>query len=67
MLQNQFSPKGLYLTRPSIMHYTTTREELDEAANKVFEMFISGKVKTKISKNILLKILLKLIKDLEEF
>ena len=28
-------PKGLYLTRPSIMQYTTTREELDEAANKV--------------------------------
>ena len=27
-------PKGLYLTRPSIMQYTTTREELDEAANK---------------------------------
>ena len=32
------APKGLYLTRPSIAHYTATREELDEAANKLFEM-----------------------------
>ena len=46
-------PKGLYLTRPSIAHYTTTREELDEAANKVFEMASSGKVKLKFLKNIL--------------
>ena len=38
------APKGLYLTRPSIAHYTTTREELDEAANKVFEMFIKKKI-----------------------
>ena len=26
------APKGLFLTRPSIAHYTATREELDEAA-----------------------------------
>ena len=48
-------PKGLYLTRPSIMQYTTTREELDEAANKVFEMFISNKFKLNIFKKILHK------------
>ena len=29
------APKGLYLTRPSIAHYTSTRGELDEAANKL--------------------------------
>ena len=28
------APKGLYLTRPSIAHYTSSREELDEAAKK---------------------------------
>ena len=33
------APKGLYLTRPSIAHYTSTRKELDEAAKKVFEMY----------------------------
>ena len=31
------APKGLFLTRPSIAHYTATRKELDEAANKLFE------------------------------
>ena len=30
------APKGLFLTRPSIAHYTATREELDEAASKLF-------------------------------
>ena len=58
-------PKGLYLTRPSIMQYTTTREELDEAANKVFEMASSGKVKVKISKKYNLKDIAQAHKDLE--
>ena len=58
-------PKGLYLTRPSIMQYTTTREELDEAANKVFEMASSGKVKVKISKKYSLKDIAQAHKDLE--
>ena len=31
------APKGLYLTRPSIAHYTATREELDEASGKLFQ------------------------------
>ena len=39
------APKGLYLTRPSIAHYTSTRNELDEAAKKVFDMFIEKKNK----------------------
>ena len=58
-------PKGLYLTRPSIMQYTTTRDELDEAANKVFEMASSGKVKIKISKKYSLKDIAQAHKDLE--
>jgi len=58
-------PKGLYLTRPSIMQYTTTREELDEATNKVFEMASSGKVKVKISKKYHLKDIAQAHKDLE--
>jgi len=44
------APKGLYLTRPSIAHYTSTREELDEASNKLFEMVKSGSVKVEIFK-----------------
>ena len=58
-------PKGLYLTRPSIMQYTTTREELDEATSKVFEMILTGKVKVKISKKYSLKEISKAHFDLE--
>ena len=49
------APKGLYLTRPSIAHYTSTREELDEASNKLFEMVKSGAVKVEIFKKYPLK------------
>ena len=59
------APKGLYLTRPSIAHYTTTREELDEAANKVFEMFISKKFELNIFKKYSLTDIVKAHQDLE--
>ena len=49
------APKGLYLTRPSIAHYTSTREELDEASNKLFEMVKSGAIKVEIYKKYSLK------------
>ena len=49
------APKGLYLTRPSIAHYTSTRGELDEASNKLFEMVNSGAVKVEIFKKYSLK------------
>ena len=59
------APKGLYLTRPSIAHYTSTKEELDEAANKVFEMFISNKFKLNIFKKYSLNEIVKAHQDLE--
>ena len=59
------APKGLYLTRPSIAHYTTTREELDEAANKVFEMFKTKKFSLKIFKKYSLTEVVKAHEDLE--
>ena len=59
------APKGLYLTRPSIAHYTTTREELDEAANKVFEMFKTKKFNLKIFKKYSLLEIVKAHQDLE--
>ena len=59
------APKGLYLTRPSIAHYTTTREELDEAANKVFEMFNTKKFSLKIFKKYSLSEVVKAHEDLE--
>jgi len=60
------APKGLYLTRPSIAHYTTTREELDEAAKKVFEMFLNKKFKLNIFKKYPLTDIINAHKDLEE-
>ena len=42
--------KGLFFTRPSIAHYTTTREELTESAKKVFDAVLSGKFKVEIFK-----------------
>ena len=59
------APKGLYLTRPSIAHYTSTREELDEAANKVFEMFITKKIKLEIFKEYPLESIINAHEDLE--
>ncbi len=59
------APKGLYLTRPSIAHYTATREELDEAAHKVFEMFIKKKFSLKIFKKYSLKEIVQAHSDLE--
>ena len=59
------APKGLFLTRPSIAHYTATREELDEAANKLFEMVRTQKIKIDIFKKYSLKDTVMAHKDLE--
>jgi NADPH2:quinone reductase len=39
---------SLYLTRPSLGHYTITREELQQRAGAVFGMIRSGKLKLRI-------------------
>ena len=59
------APKGLYLTRPSIAHYTTTKEELDEAAGKTFEMFMTKKFNLKIFKKYKLDQVIEAHEDLE--
>ena len=64
-ITKSLAPKGLYLTRPSIAHYTTTREELDEATNKVFEMFKTKKFNLKIFKKYSLLEVVKAHHDLE--
>ena len=43
-------PKGLYFVRPSMGQYLDTREELNEAANTLFEKIISKKIKIEIFK-----------------
>jgi NADPH2:quinone reductase len=43
------SQKGsLFLTRPSLLHYIITREELEQRATDVFNMISSGKLKLRI-------------------
>ena len=58
-------PKGLYLVRPSMQHYLSTREDLDEAAKVMFEKVSSGKVKIKIFKKYKLDQIVDAHKDLE--
>ena len=59
------APKGLFLTRPSIAHYTATREELEEAASKLFEMIKSKKVIVNLFKKYSLNEVVQAHKDLE--
>ena len=53
--KKHIAPKGLYFTRPSIAHYTVTREELANSANTVFEAIKTNKFKIKIFKKFALK------------
>ncbi len=58
-------PKGIYLTRPSGHHYTNTKQEFEEAANKVFEMYIKKKINIKIFKEYKLSEVVDAHRDLE--
>ena len=58
-------PKGLYFIRPSMQHYLSTREEIDEAAKILFEKIGSGKVKIEIFKKYKLENAVQAHKELE--
>ena len=58
-------PKGLYLVRPSMQQYLSTREELDEASKTMFEKISSGKIKIKIFKKYKLEHVIQAHQDLE--
>ena len=58
-------PKGLYFIRPSMQHYLSTREEIDEAAKVLFEKIECGKVKIEIFKKYKLAEVAQAHKDLE--
>jgi NADPH:quinone reductase len=52
----KLAPKGsLFLTRPSLAHYTLDRAELLERADEVFNWTASGKLKLRIEKTFPLK------------
>ena len=46
---------SLFLTRPTLFHYIATRAELENAANELFDMVASGKVKVEIKQRFPLK------------
>ena len=58
-------PKGLYFVRPSMQQYLRNREELNEAANMLFEKIGSGKIKIEIYKKYKLDEVKKAHEDLE--
>lgn len=47
----KLSQKGsLYITRPTLAHYTATREDLEWRANDVLQMIVRGELKLRIHK-----------------
>jgi len=58
-------PKGLYFVRPSMQQYLRNSEELNEAANMLFEKISSGKIKVEIYKKYKLDEVEKAHQDLE--
>ena len=58
-------PKGLYLVRPAMQQYLSTKEELDEASKIMFEKISSGKVKINIFKKYKLDQIVQAHTDLE--
>lgn len=51
----RLAKKGAFLTRPSLAHYTTTREELLWRARELFEAIQSGSVKLRIERELPLR------------
>jgi NADPH2:quinone reductase len=46
---------SLFMTRPTLFHYTATRATMDETANDLFDVVASGKVKIEIGTRFALK------------
>ncbi len=56
---------SLFLTRPSLIHYTTTREDLLESANALFDVVSKGAVKIEVNQTYPLKDAAQAHRDLE--
>ena len=53
---NVLAQKGsLYLTRPTLFTYTSTREQLEQSARELFDVVASGKVKIEVQQRFPLK------------
>ena len=65
-VKKSIQPKGLYFTRPAMWHYLSTRDEMQEGADKIFEAIKLGKIKIKIFKKYRLDEVVQAHKDLED-
>lgn len=59
------APKSLFLTRPSMMQYTITRDELLETAGEVFDNIASGVLRAHVNNTYSLSEAAKAHADLE--
>ena len=64
-VKKDIQSKSLYLTRPTIVHYFTSRNEFQEGANEIFEKVKFGKIKINIVKEYKLKDAKQAHEDLE--
>jgi NADPH2:quinone reductase len=64
-VKKDIQSKSLYLTRPTIGHFFTNRDEFQEGADAVFEKVKFGKIKINIVKEYKLEDVKQAHKDLE--
>ena len=64
-VKKSIQPKGLYFTRPAMGHYLSTKEEIQEGVDKLFERIKLGKIKIEIFKKYRLDDVAQAHKDLE--
>ena len=64
-VKKSIQPKGLYFTRPAMWHYLSTRNEIQEGADKLFEKIKLGKIKIEIFKKYRLDEVIQAHQDLE--
>ena len=50
-LHSTFNPKSLYYTRPTLMHYIKSKEELELSSNKLFSKIKNKEIRPKIFKS----------------
>ena len=55
-LHKTFNPKSLFYTRPTLMHYNLTRDQLENSSNLLFKKIINKDIKEHIFKIIPLKL-----------
>jgi len=64
-VKKMIQPKGIFFTRPTMWHYLSTKNEIAEGTEKLFEKIKLGQIKVKIFKKYSLENVVDAHKDLE--